>query len=302
VSPTWTAQRAISIELAAALIDTQFPQLAPARLVALASGWDNSGFIVNGTWMFRFPRREIAVPLLARECALLPWLGPRLPLAIPDPTHAGHGDNAYPWPFAGYRLLPGRPAWEPGLDDDARSRAAVPLGSFLKALHAVDPDEARRHGAGDDELGRLDLERRSAQITEGLEHLAGLGLVADPAPLFEIVADVPRDWKPGDRALVHGDLHGGNLLVDESAIPCGVVDWGDVHLGDPAIDLAVCWSYLPVSAHAAFRAAYGPIDEAAWRVARFKALHHAVILLAWGHDTAREDVKREATLTLQRLA
>ncbi|MFC6847283.1 phosphotransferase [Streptomyces caelestis] len=38
-------------------------------------------------------------------------------------------------------------------------------------------------------------------------------------------------------ALVHGDLGPGHLLAQDGALT-GVIDFGDAHIGDPAVDLA----------------------------------------------------------------
>ena len=70
----WSPERVVSVELARELIEAQFPQLSPARVAALGEGWDNSVFSVNGEWVFRFPRRQIAVPLIERELRVLPAL------------------------------------------------------------------------------------------------------------------------------------------------------------------------------------------------------------------------------------
>ena len=49
----------------------------------LANGWDNTACVVDGRWLFRFQRREIAVPGMRREIAILPRLAAMLPLPIP---------------------------------------------------------------------------------------------------------------------------------------------------------------------------------------------------------------------------
>lgn len=84
------------------------------------------------------------------------------------------------------------------------------------------------------------------------------------------------------RTLVHGDLYGRHLLVDERGQLSGVIDWGDVHMGDAALDLALAFSFLPPEAHAEFRAAYGGPHEGCWARARFRAVHHSAVLLAAG--------------------
>src|SRR5215475_11256007 len=146
--PPWTAERAVSPELARDLIADQFPELAPVRVEAPSEGWDNIAYLVNGEWIFRFPRRTIAVDLIRTEVAVLPVIAPRLPLSIPLPVFAGEPEERFPWPFAGYRRLAGQTACRAGLTDEQRSRAAVPLARFLRALHAIPPGEAAQAGAG----------------------------------------------------------------------------------------------------------------------------------------------------------
>jgi aminoglycoside phosphotransferase (APT) family kinase protein len=71
-------------------------------------------------------------------------------------------------------------------------------------------------------------------------------------------------------------------LLDGQALPTGVIDWGDIHLGDPGIDLAIAHLMLPSDAHGAFRDAYGPIDDRTWNVARYRAAYHAILELDYG--------------------
>ena len=75
--------------------------LSGHAIAPLGAGWDNTAYLVNDTWVFRFPRRSIAVELLRNEAALLPALAPRLPLPIPQPCYLGEPDGRYPWCFAG---------------------------------------------------------------------------------------------------------------------------------------------------------------------------------------------------------
>jgi aminoglycoside phosphotransferase (APT) family kinase protein len=78
---------------------------------------------------------------------------------------------------------------------------------------------------------------------------------------------------------VHGDLYARHLLLDQRNRLCGVIDWGDVHYGLPAVDLSVVHMMVPVPFHDAFFEAYGPVDERAWRFARYRARHHASFAL-----------------------
>jgi aminoglycoside phosphotransferase (APT) family kinase protein len=269
------------------------------RVESPSEGWDNTAYLVNGTWIFRFPRRTIAVDLIRTEAAVLPWIAPRLPLAVPFPVFVGEPEERFPWPFAGYRRLAGRTACRADLDDDQRSRAAVLLARFLRTLHAFDPDEAARAGAGPDTMARMDVEQRRGMIVERLGDLQAQGLIDDVRPWREIAEAMPAGLPPGGPALVHGDLYARHILVDDEGAPCGVIDWGDVHLGEPALDLSIAHAFLPPAARHAFREEYGPIDDDTWRKARFRALFSAATILVYGADVRDADLVREGRTALR---
>jgi aminoglycoside phosphotransferase (APT) family kinase protein len=281
----WDPEREVGAELARALIEEQFPALRPARPVPLGRGWDNSVFQVNGAWVFRFPRRQIAVPLLETELRLLAGLAPRLPLPVPVPEMAGVPTARFPWPFAGYRFLPGRTADQAVLAGEERAAAAPVLGRFLKVLHAMTPPR----GLVRDRLGRLEAARLIAQARTRLRELS------QPEPPW---LDQPVR-APGANTLVHGDLHARQLLVDERGALCGVIDWGDTHLGDRASDLAVAHLFLPARARPAFLAAYGEVDPATWLLARLRALHVAAATGAYALHTGDAPLLREAHTALE---
>ena len=106
----WAAEATVGPEQARRLVESQFPALAPARIEPFGVGWDNTAYLVNGSAVFRFPRRQMAVPLLENECRVLPRLAGRLTLPVPRPEWVGTPTAEYGWPFAGYPMLPGRTA------------------------------------------------------------------------------------------------------------------------------------------------------------------------------------------------
>jgi aminoglycoside phosphotransferase (APT) family kinase protein len=290
----WTADVEISTEQARALIEGQFPALAPSRLERLGIGWDNSAFLVNGQFVFRFPRRRIAAGLIARENHILPLLAPHLPLPIPAPVFAGQPDEGYPYPFAGYERLSGATACQYLWSDAARADNALPLAAFLAALHRLPVAAETRRGASGDDIGRADLAKRAPMVRERLRAVAPIVPGIEVAPLLELVdrlAATPPH--PGPACWVHGDLYARHLLVNDARQPCGIIDWGDVHLGDPALDLSIAFSFLPSGARQTFRKAYGPVDSAAWDRARFRALSYGAILVEYGTEIG-DDALRAA--------
>src|SRR6187549_3169792 len=90
-------------------IEGAFPELRVESAVFLGEGWDSSAWEINGTHVFRFPRRTEVADWLLKEVSLLPDLAAALPVAIPSFTHvAPSGAPADPaLPFVGYLALRG---------------------------------------------------------------------------------------------------------------------------------------------------------------------------------------------------
>jgi aminoglycoside phosphotransferase (APT) family kinase protein len=300
----WTPDLCITADLAVEVIGRQFPELSPVSALPLGAGWDNTVFRVSERYVFRFPRRKIAVPLLQAEVRLLPWLAGRLPLAVPPVRFLGRPEERFPWPFAGYLLLPGTTACSLDLADAQRGALAAPLARFLRALHGLDPAAAEALGAGPDTIGRLDTGRRVPPCHGYLDRLRAAGHLDDAtAGRLHAITAASAGLAPDDRrAVVHGDLYVRHLLIGDAGDLVGVIDWGDVHLGHPAVDLGVVHSFLPPEAHAAFRQHYGPIDDLTWALARFRALYHSAVLAVYGQDIGDADLIREGVRALKYIA
>ncbi len=289
--PVWDADVTLTEEAATGLVERQFPEIAPQRLEPLGKGWDNAAYVVDGCWVFRFPRRKIAAGLLENEARILPRLAPHLPLRIPVPEWLGRPEGDYPYPFVGYEMLPGVTACTVALTPEERLRNASILGRFLAALHRIPvDDETLARGPGD-ELARADLHKRAPIILERLAKVEALHPEVDGGTIRAWVSRLV-DTPPWTRRAcwVHGDLYARHLLVDENQTLTGVIDWGDVHLGDPAVDLSIAFTFLPPEARGAFREAYGDIDEATWDRARFRAFHYGVALLQYGPSVGDEAI------------
>jgi len=301
--PRWDADLAISADDARAAIERQFSELSPATLELVGEGWDNLVFRVNGDWVFRFPRREVAVGLLESECLALPIIAPRVPFAVPLPWFVGMPSDPFPRPFLGYRWLDGSPAIYTTFVDAELSLLAGDLGAFLRALHAIAID----HVPGTQEIPRdtirrLDVVYRRRTCLERIEELVGDGALDDVSGLRHVIDEVPDDWVPDDRSLVHGDLDSRHVLVGEDGRLRSIIDWGDVHRGDPACDLAIVFTFLPARLRDSFLRTYGAVREDVWAIARFRALYHSVNILQYAMEVGDEPLARDAKRRLRNVA
>ncbi|HEX2999350.1 MAG TPA: phosphotransferase [Armatimonadota bacterium] len=296
----WEAERSVDPALAQKLIQEQMPAITAVRIELLGEGWDNIVYRVDNDWVFRFPRRQMGADILEVEYRVLPRVADKLPLPVSAPLYHGKPTADFPWPFAGYRFLPGRSACRAALTNAQRHAAAAPLGRFLAALHAIPGAALQGTEVPGDRLGRMDPEKRIPQTCRQLQELVDQRIIAAPEPWLPLLRDLPRGNRPA--CLVHGDLYSCHLLVDEDGLLCGVIDWGDIHWGDPATDLMIVFTLLPAAARAAFYAAYGLLDPDTRRLARFRALNHTTTLLRYAHATGDAALLHESLQALHFLA
>ena len=296
----WDAEHEVDAALAARLVAVRFPHLAGAPVEPLEAGWDNTVHLVDGCWAFRFPRRTVALAGVARETAVLPRLAPVLPLPVPVPELLGRPTADFPWPFTGSRFLPGTELAEADLPDAGRTAVAAQLGAFLAALH--DPVLAERLGDGlpTDPNARADPRARAQRSLPWLERLFDAGAwPGDPAVHALFAEAAPLGPSSDAPVLVHGDLHVRHVLVDAGRA-CGVIDWGDVCLADPGVDLAVAYSAFAGPARTAFLDAYGRVDTATELRARVLAVSLSAALADWALAERRPRLLAEALRGLER--
>jgi aminoglycoside phosphotransferase (APT) family kinase protein len=292
--PVWAAEVVVDEKLVRRLL-ARFPELDVRSLRMLAEGWDNSVWVVDERYAFRFPRRAIAIPGVERELAVLPRLAPLLPLPVPRPVFVGGPAEDYPWPFFGCELLPGVEAGDAALDDDARLGIALELARFLRTLHSVDLDVSLPL----DFNGRADMPKRTALAREELAELERLGLWRAPPRVTHLLDEAERLPPPEPPVLVHGDLHFRHVLVQSRAVSA-VIDWGDVSRSDPAIDLPLLWSFVPPDGRDAFLDAYGDVNEAQLLRARVLAIQLCAVLARYGRLEGLDGVEREGLEGLER--
>ncbi len=283
----WDADVELDEEISRRLIETQFPELAPARLENLGEGWDNLAWRVNGEFVFRIPRRQMGADLIEIEARILPLLAPQLDVEIPVPQFMGEPAGDYPYSFLGYRHIAGTTGCTSTLATESLIDLAPDIAKFLARLHAVSLGSEFDEAAPGDEVGRTDLARRARILLERFDDLRSEIPHVDAESFHAWVNELALTpgWQ-AEPCWVHGDLYARHLVLDDEQRLCGVIDWGDVHRSDPALDLGIAWSFLPSEAHAVFREHYGPIDDDTWLRARFVSIHYAMALLNYGVDVA----------------
>lgn len=201
----------------------------------------------------------------------------------------GQPSEAFPYHFVGYRKLPGVPA----IHVDTRSMPFekwVPaMGQFLSWLHQFPVRDAAQLGVPRQDFTALIEEVRS----DALDDFDLLKQVTEAAPLEKWYAYFEKGCQPLAAglasAVVHRDLAAEHVLYDPTTQQLtGIIDWSEIAISDPSLDLAGFFHWGGRACIDAIRSEYlGTIDERVLSQARFLAACRGVADVAFGLKTGR---------------
>lgn len=203
-----------------------------AALVPIGRG-DHSLAFRCDTTVVRVARSAEAAEALQREACAMARIADHLPVAVPRPTFARPGDRCA---FSVHEEVTGvvltRARWL-RLRTARRERAAAELAGFLAALHELPVATVRACG--------LPALRRAAYARR-LREASARGLHALLAPdVRERLDATLAAWTEDDdepAVVLHRDLSPDHVLHDPATGRItGILDFGDLAIGDPARDL-----------------------------------------------------------------
>ncbi len=247
------------------LLVEQFPHWAELPLRRVESvGTVNAIFRLGDEYSVRLARRAGPTAPGGREFTWLPKLAALVPLEIPMPIAQGCPNDEYPWFWEVHTWLEGEAVPIEAIDG---LLAARDLAAFVAAMQQVD-SSGGPPGRG------IPLAQRDKDFRYWLARFDG-----DPSvsAVWESALASPP-WS-GPPVWHHGDLDARNWLVREERIS-GVIDWGEMGVGDPACDVMVAWKLHSPAARDAFRETL-PTDDATWARARGWIVSQAVAILAY---------------------
>ncbi|MCX6994702.1 MAG: aminoglycoside phosphotransferase family protein [Chlamydiae bacterium] len=253
------------------LVAAQFPEWEGLPVTPVArSGWDNKTFHLGEHMLVRMPSSGDYAMQVEKEHKWLPKLAPFLPLPIPVPLAIGEPGHGYPFRWSIYRWLDGDTAASAHIDD--LCEFATSLAQFLTALEYIDPTGGPFPGPHSFYRGGS-LTNYDAETRQAIAALKNKIDVSAATEVWEFALGSTWNRSP---VWVHGDVSVGNLLVQEGKLS-GVIDFGQLTIGDPACDLAIAWTLFEGKSREAFRASL-TLDPGTWARGRAWTLWKALII------------------------
>ena len=228
-------------------IRQRWPEVDVASFDPIGGGWDCFTYRVGG-WVFQFPRPG-ADEGLRKQIASLPELAREVSAAIPVPVYVA--DDI---PCMGYR-------WIEGVPMSAETEGIWPerLGRFLYDLHLVPPEFVGMRAPSPAAV-RDEHRREVADLADHVLPLLTAHERATAAALIDGFFDDDENFRFAV-CLTHGDIGPEHVLVSDRGDLAGVIDWGDLQVGDPAWDLAWLVHAMPEHGARVLGAYGGPPDD-----------------------------------------
>jgi aminoglycoside 2''-phosphotransferase len=220
------------------VIQSCFPGFEVHSISYLAEGWSSTVWEVNGSHVFRFPKRPAIDSGLRKEIRLLPALGPALSLPIPQFDFVWQGGPEYEGVFVGYPKIRGVELL-PQEDTAPALGLARQLGEFLTSLHRFPLSRVIALGisSGDGASRREEYQAFCETVQRRVGPLLDELTQDNLSRVWHAFVDDPANFQ-FQPVLIHRDLCAEHILFDpQQGRITGILDWEDAAIGDPAFDL-----------------------------------------------------------------
>jgi aminoglycoside phosphotransferase (APT) family kinase protein len=264
----------IDMALVGRLVASQFPgwRAMPCKEVDSA-GTDNAMFRLGHEMVIRLPRIALAERGIEKEIEWLPRLAPHIPFPIPEVLGVGEPRDGYPFRWAIYTWLAGE---EPTPRVAGSKQLATDLAEFVLALRDVQIRDGTGVNLPESYRGGS-LVDRDAFTRAAIVGSAGLIDTSAATEVWESALELPQ--YQGARRWFHGDIKPDNILTNRDRLT-GIIDFGCLAVGDPAVDQIVAWNLLTHESRKVFRDLLAA-DEDTWARGRAWALTIGLLQLPY---------------------
>jgi aminoglycoside 2''-phosphotransferase len=224
----------------AAQLHASFPDASiETPLLVLGEGFGSKVVETANGIVFRIAKHEDARQGHRREQAALSVVQQHVRgLRVPQVQYYLDASDDFPYGVIGYSKLPGRPLQPDDIDDQNRLQIAGQLAGFMTQLHGIHLRELGEIALPRFPPSRERLVELGQNVLPYLEQHLSRSEYQEVRRWWTNLLDIEQRY-PYLPTLVHGDLWYENLLFDDANRKLvGVIDFTNVSIGDPAIDLA----------------------------------------------------------------
>lgn len=299
----WNKTFAIDTQQARNFIESQF-SIAVQTICHFGEGFDNTAFLVNESLVFRFPHRQEAIACMENELLMVPYLAQHLSFHISQPIYQGRPSTLFPYPFSGALLVPGQPlaVYPPTFAN--RQDFAIKLADWLRELHAVPLNPEHVLKFSNEVIATSWRFNTKHYVQRHQEMLSGYAACfeqtgIDPAQIAAANNIIGAfSFNLQTKCYVHGDVHFRHIIINDGK-PTGLIDWGDVEISHPGLDLSAGVMLFDEPYLEIFYQRYGA-DIETGKIAAYRAFCAAMAHITYAYTVGDSALAAWATTALKR--
>lgn len=222
------------VQRAYAVVESHFENLAEHQVNIFRDGYDHTVIVVDGKTAFRFAKNQEYLDKMPVVSSFLKEFAPLSSVSVPVPEIFNDHDVTY----EKYEFLPGKALKEEiarEFTTDNLAAIGVSLGSFLSTLHSFPALRATELGIPINDP----LKEWQERYDSVRHHIFPIISTAERLWISNLFGNFLSLLSKADLSLTvtHFDIKPDHIIVNpESQKLVGIIDFGDMRIGDPAYD------------------------------------------------------------------
>ncbi|MEW7916113.1 phosphotransferase family protein [Enterococcus avium] len=217
-------------EKAKTRIRQAYPELTIETMEILGKGFDSEAFLINKSYVFKFPRHARAARNLYKEVVVLKEINDKLPLKVPEICFIGKAEKPNQLDFVGQEKIKGVPLDAKiltTLTEEQKNEIAKELAAFFKTLHEIELSVSL-------EGLEVDKKTKAAYEYEVIQQAAyPLLKKSVQQEIDEVYKRILQQNFNEKKCLIHNDFGASNVYYDQKTNTiCGLIDFGDIAIYD----------------------------------------------------------------------
>jgi aminoglycoside 2''-phosphotransferase len=225
------------------IIQDELPDFFISSMKKIGEGDNSTAFLINENIIFRFPKSDEARRNMKKEVSALAIIDPHLTLPIPHFQYVSKQQN-----FVGHQIIHGKnlsAKFYDSLNENFQLKLQKSIAVFLNKLHHINLSSV-----ADCNLDVMDyMEEYSADLESAKKLIYPKLSSLEQERITQMFATyfgnkINLKYTP---ALIHNDFSTDHILYDKTTNEIsGIIDFGDLAIGDPDYDLLYLYDIFGV--------------------------------------------------------
>ena len=256
----------------------EFPRLKFKNFKLITKGWDHDVLVLDDNFIVRFAKEKLDKNSFAQEIKFLREFSKISNLKVPNYTLLSQDKS-----FGGYEMIKGKeltPKMYQGLSLKKKQKVVQNLARFVSLLHNIPLKKAKQYDFEKYKSWAKWLEDKQKWFRNEFEKKVSKKLTAKQNKFIKnFIASHYKSQYSVKPTLGHFDLSHDHIIMNKDGSISGIIDFGDLTIGDPAHEFNGFFDYDKKMAVQIYKLYTGPKDKDFFKRAKEHFIHRWIYLL-----------------------